>query len=430
MSLEYTALLIHPDKVQRATLKGYLEILVRLRFMEFDNDVSALDWLKCAKDKVDFIFLGWELHREGQNVVGLLREQTVASSALIFMIASPGDHEWIKTIFSMGDLIDNILIKPFRPQVFIQKVQTLLKSNLTKKSCVLLVEDDPGAREVLKDYLINFGFSKVYEASDGEKGFDLLHEKADEVAIVVSDWEMPSMNGIQLLKKIRQTPKFSSIPFVMVTSQTSIEQIKAVQAADNEVNGYLLKPFDLKTFRSQMDSVFKDVARQKQGNVHLIEGKTFLAQGHLHQAIEILTEGTRALPEVSALFEALGDAYCMLSAKSNQQRALSQACESYEKALKLAPSKTPLVMKCFEVYMALGRMNNVIYLLKNHLKRSGFDDDLRTRLGKIYLKSGDYGAACVELRRALNINPGNTEAQSLYQIAMSLNQKGEVKETG
>lgn len=428
--MSYFAVIINPDKVQRGMLKHQLEAVGKVEFKEFESDTPATEWLTTEVRKVDFVFLSWSISKTSHQLVTTLRSLAHTKDSLLFMIASPEDYNWIKAIFGLGNQIDSILVKPFRPGALSQRLKALLSEEMAKKSCALLVDDDAASREIIRKYLRQFGFAKVLEASDGDEGFKILQDNGDEVAIVVSDWEMPHSNGIQLLRKIRRTAKHAELPFIMITSQTSIEEVKTIQAAEVGVDGYLNKPFDLKTFKAQMDSIFQEITNKRKSETYLIQGRTLLAQGNTFKAIEILTEGTNAMPESSALHEALGDAYSAVDSETGKNRGLGQAATAYEKALKLNPLKTALVMKCFEVHTVLGQMNDAIRVLKEHLTRLGLNDDLRTRLGKIYLQNGLYSAASAELKRALNVNPSNTEAQSLYQIALSLGQGDDIKKAG
>ncbi|MCB0405584.1 MAG: response regulator [Bdellovibrionales bacterium] len=425
--MDYFSVIVNPDKVQRNHLRQVLSTIGKVDFKEFDNEEEATKWLINDGRQVDFIFLSWTLSKQNRALLETLRTLEVSKEALIFLIASTEDYEWIKAIFGLGAQVDNILVKPFRPKALKERLDAVLKEHKIDKSCVLLVEDDSAARDILKKYLTSFGFNKVLEAGDGDEGFKLLEKHADDIALIVSDWEMPNTNGMQLLRKIRNTPKYASKHFIMVTSQTSIEEIKTIQAAEVGVDGYLNKPFDLKTFKGKMDEIFKQLESKRQAERYLLQGRTLIAQGNPFKAIETLTEGVGQLPTSSALHEALGDACCAVESKQNKEHALKQGAEAYETALRLNPLKTSLVMKCFEVHTVLGNRNDCIRILKDHLQKLGLNDDLRTRLGKIYLQNGFYLAAEKELKRALNVNPANTEAQSLYQIVLSLKEEAEKK---
>src|SRR5687767_8376431 len=78
----------------------------------------------------------------------------------------------------------------------------------------LVVDDDDGARQILVDYLESFGYDRIIEAKDGAQALDtLLNQKVD---FVISDWEMPNTNGLELLRVLKTDERFKQIPFVMV----------------------------------------------------------------------------------------------------------------------------------------------------------------------------------------------------------------------
>lgn len=412
----HKALLIHPDKVQRVTLRHALESTGNLEFAEVENDLQAQTWLEKSTEVVDYLFTPWECTQEKKDRLTAMRAVANASQAMLFEISSRQDIDWITTLFHAPGIVEAINAKPFRISTFLKTVQAQLTVDLLAKPCALVVDDEPEVREVVRDYLREFGFSKVLEASHGGEAMHLLEVHRREVSLVLSDWQMPGMTGIELLKALRATPSLRRLPFVIVTSKTPTEQVKTIQAAEMGVNGYLLKPFSLNTFRSQMESVMQETARHRRAEAYLIAGRTLMAQGN-PKAEETLQEGVKLFPLEASLWEALGDSYCL---KGRDLKGAAQAAENYEQSLKLAPLNTPLVMKCFEVYSVLGRMNDAVRLLRGQFQRSEHDDGFYTRLGKVYLQNGEIDAACREFRKAIAANPTNTEAQSLFQSALSM----------
>ncbi len=171
------------------------------------------------------------------------------------------------------------------------------------------------------------------------------------------------MNGIEFLRNVRASREFPSLPFVIATSQTAIEQVKTIQAAQAGVNGYLLKPFNLNSFKSQMDTILNELELSRRTDRYVVEARTLLGRNEIHRAIDILQEGIRVVSELPMLDEVLGDAYCALSLdKTGPLTSLHRASEAYEKALNRIPGKTTLVLKNFEVLTAMGRKNKAVLL--------------------------------------------------------------------
>jgi len=115
---------------------------------------------------------------------------------------------------------------------------------------ILLVDDVSSMRDVIKAFLRQGKHSEVDEAHDGHHAFQMIERR--KYALVVCDFEMPKLNGIELLKKIRAEKKMRHVQFIMVTSHNHADKIKA--AIDNGVNDYIAKPF-------QPGKLLKKVAR-------------------------------------------------------------------------------------------------------------------------------------------------------------------------
>lgn len=119
---------------------------------------------------------------------------------------------------------------------------------------VLVVDDAATMRRIVRSLLRELGIKNVREAEDGEMAFeDLKRQKAD---LVVSDWAMPKMTGIELLRAIRQDAALKDTPVLMVTAESKKENImEAVQAG---VSNYIVKPFNSKTLEDKLSKIFKD----------------------------------------------------------------------------------------------------------------------------------------------------------------------------
>lgn len=108
---------------------------------------------------------------------------------------------------------------------------------------VLIVDDDPEVRDIIKNYLIHFGFKSFLEAKDGAHAFRFVLDSRQKIDLIISDWEMPNADGLTLLRAVRKHRTKSNTPFIMVTSQQSQERLKISSAKKNSVDCYIIKPF-------------------------------------------------------------------------------------------------------------------------------------------------------------------------------------------
>ena len=124
---------------------------------------------------------------------------------------------------------------------------------MDKNLRILIVDDFSTMRRIVKNLLNDLGFMNTAEAEDGNSALVALRGSPFE--FVVTDWNMPGMTGIELLKAIRNDPKLAKLPVLMVTAEAKREQI--VEAAQCGVNGYIIKPFTAQTLKDKLTKVFE-----------------------------------------------------------------------------------------------------------------------------------------------------------------------------
>jgi two-component system chemotaxis response regulator CheY len=121
---------------------------------------------------------------------------------------------------------------------------------------ILIVDDFSTMRRIIKNLLRDLGFTNTHEADDGLTGLPMLQN--GNFDFLITDWNMPGMQGIDLLKAVRADPKLATLPVLMVTAESKREQI--VEAAQAGVNGYVVKPFTAGTLKEKIDKIFERVA--------------------------------------------------------------------------------------------------------------------------------------------------------------------------
>lgn len=118
---------------------------------------------------------------------------------------------------------------------------------------ILVVDDMSTMRRIVKNIMKQLGFANVEEAENGQDALDKLN--AGAFGFVISDWNMPVMTGIQLLRAIRADDKLKTIPVLMVTAEAQKENlIEAIQAG---VSNYIVKPFTAEVLQEKMNKIFK-----------------------------------------------------------------------------------------------------------------------------------------------------------------------------
>lgn len=126
---------------------------------------------------------------------------------------------------------------------------------MDKSMRILIVDDFSTMRRIIRNLLSDLGFKNIEEADDGNTALPLL--KAGGFDFLITDWNMPGMQGIDLLKEVRKDPNLSGMPVMMVTAQAKKEEI--VMAAQAGVNGYVVKPFTADTLKEKIEKIFERV---------------------------------------------------------------------------------------------------------------------------------------------------------------------------
>ena len=117
---------------------------------------------------------------------------------------------------------------------------------------VLVVDDFATMRRIVKNVLKQIGFTQILEADDGTTALGVLKE--NKIDLIISDWNMPQMNGLDLLKTVRKEDATREIPFVMVTAEAQKDNV--LQAVQAGVSNYIVKPFTADAVKEKLNQVF------------------------------------------------------------------------------------------------------------------------------------------------------------------------------
>jgi len=117
---------------------------------------------------------------------------------------------------------------------------------------LLVVDDSSTMRRIIKNTLSRLGYNDVLEGENGVEGWDQMDANAD-IKVLITDWNMPEMNGLELVKKVRADKRFVDIPIIMVTTEGGkAEVITALKAG---VNNYIVKPFTPQVLKDKLEAV-------------------------------------------------------------------------------------------------------------------------------------------------------------------------------
>jgi two-component system, chemotaxis family, chemotaxis protein CheY len=128
---------------------------------------------------------------------------------------------------------------------------------VSKDMKFLVVDDFSTMRRIVKNLLHDLGYPNVTEADDGKTALPML--QAGGFDVLISDWNMPGMSGLDLIKAVRADAKLAKLPVLMLTAEAKREQI--IEAAQAGVNGYVIKPFTAETLKEKLDKILGATAK-------------------------------------------------------------------------------------------------------------------------------------------------------------------------
>ena len=128
---------------------------------------------------------------------------------------------------------------------------------MNKNMKIMVVDDFPTMRRIVRTMLRDLGYTNVHEAEDGLMG--LAHLRASPFDFVITDWNMPNLNGLEMLKEIRADARLAHLPVLMVTAESKKENI--IAAAQAGANGYVVKPFTAATLEEKITKIFEKLAQ-------------------------------------------------------------------------------------------------------------------------------------------------------------------------
>ncbi|MFQ6759740.1 MAG: response regulator [Deltaproteobacteria bacterium] len=117
---------------------------------------------------------------------------------------------------------------------------------------ILVVDDFATMRRIVKNILTQLGFKNIIEADDGTTALNVL--KSEKIGLIISDWNMPKMTGLDLLKAVRADTSMANTPFIMVTAEAQQDNI--ILAVKAKVSQYIVKPFTAETLSEKLNKIF------------------------------------------------------------------------------------------------------------------------------------------------------------------------------
>jgi two-component system chemotaxis response regulator CheY len=397
-------LVVDDDASSRGTIAEYLRELGFDRVTTAENGAHAIEVLD-QDPTINFIISDWDMPMiDGLSLVQRVRSDENMRNIPFLIVTSPDSLEVEKILLAAESTVNAYIIKPFRIKTLADKIDTVLNKSIHgPQKTIVLIDDDMDALATVGEYLESFGFKTIERFDRAKPGLAFIESNYKDIALIISDWEMPEMTGMELLSVCKSTPRLADIPFLIITSQGSIEQMKVVRAAKARVDEYLLKPFKGAELKERIDQALHRNRISKKTRELIRKADQYIDRGYHAAAQKVYENLIDVDPKCDEAFAGLADVLL----KTN---SLDAALPYYKQAILLNPHKDTYYLRLVKAYEQRKLYSKAVALLELALQHISFSADLHLKLGQLYMRKGQYEESRAQLDKALELRPDFKEA--------------------
>lgn len=309
-----------------------------------------------------------------------------------------------------------------------------------KKLLFLVVDDQFNVRRMVLNFLRTFGYTRVVDAADGDKALERL--QVGDVGFIISDWNMPNMSGLDLLRRVRADARISNLPFLMVTAEV-VEQTVA-EAIEESVDGYIVKPFQAKTLIDKVEAILDKRRAPEPFDLALRQGHEYLQAGRMEQAVAQFQIALDLKPNSPRGLLAMGEA---LEAQEKYKEALhfyqdavaagsrfvkahdhlaslyrrmgeaEKAAQHLAKAAKISPLNPRRQLEMGKLLLDQGKTREGLKALNAARESSAKDATLASEVGEALLSAGLNEQAALAFKSAVDLDPKQVHIYNRLGIA-------------
>lgn len=400
--------LVVDDSVDsRETAVDYLRALGFDQITAVEDGREAL--LKLEEDPtITLILSDWDMPTvDGLSLLKRVRANSRWSHLPFIIMSSPRSIEHEKISAAVEGLVDDYLVKPFRMETLNEKLEKAFAASIHgPQKIVVVADDDKDSRETVVEYLERFGFRRIEAFPDGESALNFMMKNVLDIGMVIADWEMPKIKGVELLEQCKRTKSLADVPFFIITSQVSIERMKVLKAAQLHVDNYLLKPFTREDLKIRIDTALQKKRDEREVLSCVEKGFEDLERNHAKGALARFQKALKLNPDFDMGLSGLGDV-------TYRTQNAEAAIPYYQKALAINPGREIHYLKLARAYDKkdeFGKAVNILTAAQNNLPPSA---SISVELAKLHMKKDMFRKAMEDLEEAIRIDPGNREAGML-----------------
>ncbi len=232
MTDEKKILVVEDSRLQREVCVEQLREIGFKNILEAENGIAALEALK--QNPIDLVLSDWDMPQmDGLELLKTIKQDSNLQNTPFIFITVHDDQEKNKEAMLYGAV--DYIVKPSSPSDLKESIEIIFKRGIRK---ILIVEDSDLQREICIVQLQQIGFEKITGATNGVEALNYMAD--NPVDLIVSDWEMPEMDGLEFLQNVKGNPKFKDIPFLILTVHNHPEKNQV--ALDQGALDFIIKP--------------------------------------------------------------------------------------------------------------------------------------------------------------------------------------------
>lgn len=276
-----------------------------------------------------------------------------------------------------------------------------MESKKPDQMIILIVEDQQGMLQSIKTMLemIHFG-RNVYGVSTGKEAWRLLSKGEEPVDFIIAEYDMPDMNGIELLTQLRHSKKLRDIPFLMITAEAGRSLV--AEAAEHDVDGYLTKPFVTASLEQKINEVIRKVQHPDAMTLHLREARDLEDGGDAAGAMREVGRAIAANPGSSRPLRELGRLHA-------QGGDIQKAIDCFQKAVQVNCLDVSSYHYLGQLYLRKGKIDEATSCLARAIDISPRHSERALNLGYLLLRKGRLSEAEKVFLLIMKNNPDNIE---------------------
>ncbi|MBW1708410.1 MAG: tetratricopeptide repeat protein [Deltaproteobacteria bacterium] len=282
---------------------------------------------------------------------------------------------------------------------------------------IIIADSNVNLRSIIRTYLKAEGYNNLSVTENGKAAWVKIREAS--VDLIIADYDLPEMNGLELLTAVRKDNRLKETPFLLISSE--VHQDYVAQAAELRVDGYLLKPFSQKLLTDKVNIIFKQRLAPDQGYLTAKEAESLLESGDAEGALKKYQEAIEATKDtIASLHYKVGGVYEKLERDE-------EAESSYREAIKMSKLHVDSLDALGEIVQKAGQHEEAASYFKKSVSISPLNAQRQFNLGEVLLKTDELEEAEKAFKNALKLDPHQTHV--FNRLGISLHRQGKLEES-